>query len=105
MWSATRLRTSRSGGIVLAALLSIVVPVDAVDAQSGDVPRTADGRPDLNGLWQALGNAHWDLEPHVARPALQTQEGPVVPVPANEVLYLGTLASVPSRDDSIARLR
>lgn len=34
-----------------------------------EFPRAADGRPDLSGIWQALGTAHWDLEDHAARPA------------------------------------
>jgi hypothetical protein len=29
-------------------------------------PRTADGKPDLNGIWQALNTANWDLEGHAA---------------------------------------
>jgi hypothetical protein len=29
-------------------------------------PRTADGKPDLNGIWQALNTADWDLEGHAA---------------------------------------
>jgi len=29
-------------------------------------PRTPDGKPDLNGLWQAIGTAHWNLEEHSA---------------------------------------
>lgn len=29
---------------------------------------TWDGRPDLNGVWQAIGTAHWDLQDHPARP-------------------------------------
>ena len=29
-------------------------------------PRTGDGRPDLNGIWQALNEADWDLEGHAA---------------------------------------
>ena len=31
-------------------------------------PRLADGRPDLNGLWQALVTANIDLEDHEAQP-------------------------------------
>lgn len=26
--------------------------------------RTVDGKPDLNGIWQVLNSAHWNLEPH-----------------------------------------
>jgi hypothetical protein len=29
-------------------------------------PRAADGKPNLNGIWQALNAANWDLEPHAA---------------------------------------
>ena len=29
-------------------------------------PRTADGKADLNGFWQAVGTAHWDIEGHAA---------------------------------------
>ena len=29
-------------------------------------PRTADGRPDLNGIWQALNTANWDIQDHSA---------------------------------------
>ena len=35
-------------------------------------PRTPDGKPDLNGIWQALSSAHWDLLDHAAK------AGPVV---------------------------
>src|SRR3954451_6050762 len=33
-------------------------------------PRTADRKPDLNGIWQALGTAHWNLEAHSATAAI-----------------------------------
>ena len=29
-------------------------------------PRTADGHPDLQGIWQVLNSAAWDLEDHSA---------------------------------------
>jgi hypothetical protein len=35
-------------------------------AQAYRAPRTADGKPNLNGIWQALNEANWDLEPHAA---------------------------------------
>ncbi|MCI0433948.1 MAG: hypothetical protein L0271_09890 [Gemmatimonadetes bacterium] len=69
---------------------------DARPATRAAIARLASGKPDLNGIWQALGNAHWDIEPHAARPALAMQPGPVIPVPANEVLALGAVAAVPS---------
>ena len=75
-----------------ALLLMTILPLEA-EAQ---IPRTASGRPDMNGIWQALGNAHWDIEPHAAKPALQLQPGPVVPVPATELLAFGALGAVPA---------
>ena len=89
----------RSGELLLpVTLLALTASLVAapLSAQRGAVPRTAAGHPDMNGIWQALGNAHWDIEPHTARPALAMQPGPVIPVPADEVLSLGAVASVPS---------
>jgi hypothetical protein len=34
----------------------------------GEVPRAWDRRPDLNGVWQAITTANWDLQDHPARP-------------------------------------
>jgi hypothetical protein len=58
-------------------------------------PRTTDGKPDLNGIWQALNEAHYDLEAHMARPALALRPGPYGPLPAPEVLALGAVGAVP----------
>lgn len=35
-------------------------------AQSGEIPRTPNGKPDLSGIWQAMTSAHYDVEPHAA---------------------------------------
>src|SRR5580658_1837908 len=58
-------------------------------------PRTDGGHPDLNGIWQVLSEANYDLEAHVARPAMATRPGPYGPVPARDVLALGAIGAVP----------
>ena len=64
-------------------------------AQAYRAPRTSDGKPDLNGIWQALNEANYDLEAHVARPAMALRPGPHGPVPAAPVLALGAVGAVP----------
>lgn len=42
------------------------MPVETA-ASAWQPSRDAYGHPDLNGIWQAVGSAHYDLEPHSAR--------------------------------------
>ena len=87
---------------IAAAVASAVITASVMRpaAQGGDIARTADGRPDFNGIWQALNEAHWDLEAHAARPGMVTQPG-VYPfeyaeVPAAPVVALGAAGGVPA---------
>ncbi len=59
------------------------------------MPRAADGKPNLNGIWQALNEANYDIQSHMARPAMALRAGPYGPVPAASVLALGAVGSVP----------
>ncbi|HKE25964.1 MAG TPA: hypothetical protein VKB88_26595 [Bryobacteraceae bacterium] len=58
-------------------------------------PRVEGGKPDLNGIWQTLNEANFDLEGHNARPAMALRPGPFGPVPAAPVLSLGAVGAVP----------
>jgi hypothetical protein len=44
-------------------------------------PRTKDGRPNLNGVWQAVNEANWDIEPHSAAPGPFWQLGAAYSTP------------------------
>ena len=58
-------------------------------------PRAPDGKPDLNGIWQAMNEANYDIQAHMARPAMALRPGPYGPVPAAPVLALGAVGAVP----------
>jgi hypothetical protein len=51
------------GGVAVLSLLAIPT---VAQAPAYRAPRTADGRPNLNGIWQALNAANWNLEGHAA---------------------------------------
>ena len=55
-----------------------------------------ENHPDLNGVWQVMNTANWDIEPHAARAALAFRPGPFGPVPAKEIVALGAVGSVPA---------
>ena len=54
------------------------------DGQTVSAPRAQDGRPNLNGIWQALNTAAWDIQDHQAQ--LGTPGGQGV-VEGNEIPY------------------
>ncbi len=47
----------------------------AAALQAAEMPRLADGKPNLTGIWQALNTANWDLQAHAAGPGLVTALG------------------------------
>lgn len=84
------------GKVLLAAGALIAIVAMPLAAQTGTYrPPRINGKPDLNGIWQTMNEANFDLEGHVARPAMALRDGPYGPVPAAPVVALGAVGAVP----------
>src|SRR5580704_16141581 len=52
-------------------------------------PRMGDGKPNLTGLWQAMGTADWDLEDHSAAAGAFYQLGAIGAIPPGQGVVEG----------------
>ncbi len=113
-WSRLRFFPHRTSGVAAAALAALVLVVTAmqssgqsrapvrVSSQPYRAPRTADGKPDLNGIWQALNSANWDLQDHAARQG-PVQFGAMFSVPAGLGVVEGK--EIPYKPEMLAQKR
>jgi len=84
--------------VVIAVLVSVVwlaVKPTAQGAAFQAARLQGTSNPDLNGVWQTMNTANWNLEAHAASAGLSTEAGPVGAVPAAPILALGAIGSIP----------
>ncbi len=79
----------------LAALLIAVVAPVASQEDAYRAPRHVDGNPDINGLWQAMNTAHWNLEDHSAA-AGPSEYGALTATPPGQGVVVG--GEIPYQD-------
>jgi hypothetical protein len=81
---------------LLALPALIAVSALSLAAENVHVPRTADGKPDFNGIWQAIGSAHWNIEPHAADFSPIVELGAIGAIPAGlGIVEGGTIPYTP----------
>jgi hypothetical protein len=72
-------------------------PAAPAQARPAARPARIAGKPNLNGIWQALGTAHWNLEDHSASATPFWQLGALYAVPAGQsVIEGGTIPYLPA---------
>ena len=63
---------------ILVVALALLADATAAAGQSAStIPRGADGKPDLSGIWQALNTAAWNIEDHSAERNVPAGQGVV----------------------------
>jgi hypothetical protein len=89
------------GGAAALVFAFVLIAFPTRVAGQAPVPRATDGKPNLNGIWQALGTANWDLEDHSARVPALAPYGAVGAVPAGRSVVEG--GDIPYKPDALAK--
>lgn len=55
---------------VLGGLVFVACAAPLTAQQAYQAPRTSDGKPDFQGIWQVLNTAEYDIQDHGARPGV-----------------------------------
>jgi hypothetical protein len=101
--------TLSAAAIVTAVLLVACQPAAQAPAEPAgpQLPRLA-GKPDFNGVWQAIGTAYWNIEDHSASGLSEFwQLGAIAAIPAGQsIVEGGTIpylpAAIAKRDENRA---
>ena len=91
--------TTKAAVIAVGVLLGVT----SATAQVADyqAPRTADESPDLNGIWQSINTANWNIDPHAAGPSMVRELGAIAAVPAGLGVVEG--GEIPYRPEARAQ--
>src|SRR5882762_7272870 len=87
---SNRLRVSIIATTVVAVFLLVISIAGQTPAPAAArIPRMPDGKPNLTGLWQALGTAYWDIRDHIAQPGPLVQLGATGATPGGQGIVEG----------------
>ena len=102
-----RARSLRAASVAVLTLFSLALAPASAHAQTAGraaayrAPRTADGKPNLSGIWQAITTANWDLLDHEARQGPVSSLGASFSVPSGLGVVEGN--EIPYRPEAAAK--
>src|SRR5579864_1412413 len=90
---------------VIAFFWTAAIPAPGQQFPPYRAPRMADGHPDLNGIWQALVTADWDIQDHEAQPGPHPEINAAYGAgPAGQSIIEGG-GEIPYRPEALAKKR
>src|SRR5258708_39752146 len=100
LWSRRGILAASGITVVVLYVLSLAARPSGAQAPAYRAPRTANGKPELSGIWQALNTADWNLEGEAAAVGPVPSLGAVFAKPpglgvveGNEIPYLPAMAA------------
>src|SRR6266852_3419854 len=86
--------------LISAVIFGVTTVAFAQAPAAYKAPRAADGKPDLNGVWEVLNTANWNIQDHSAAPGPVAALGAAFSIPGgqgvvegNEIPYHPTAAA------------
>src|SRR5687768_11485415 len=89
--------------VVVLVALAVSIGAQTTAQKTPNIPRMRDGKPNLTGLWQALGTANWDIRDHSAMAGPFYQLGAIGAMPAGQGIVEG--GDIPYRPEAAAKQR
>src|SRR3954471_1682787 len=101
MWSRVKpaFLASLTAAVVAGVLVSTALP--RAQSPANSIRRLPDGKPDLNGIWQANNTANWDILTHAAHQGPMTALGAAFSVPGGLGVVEGN--AIPYKPEALAR--
>src|SRR5215831_15035135 len=87
--------------VSVALFLSITAVASAQAPAAYKAQRTADGKPDLNGIWQALNTANWNIQDHPAAAGPLSALGAAFSIPGGQGVVEGN--EIPYRPEALKK--
>ena len=85
----------RIGAAAVSAGLLLVAALATAQTSTYKAPRAPDGKPNLNGIWQAMNTAHWDIEAHSPGPSPVRDLGAAGAIPGGLGVVEGEIPYLP----------
>jgi hypothetical protein len=85
----------------VAVVLSVTAVAFAQAPTAYKAPRTADGKPDLNGIWQAMNTANWNIQDHAAAAGPLPALGAAFSIPGGQGVVEGN--EIPYRPEALKK--